>query len=143
MNVTLGPIGWLHTAACTCALLLPAAVWGANLEVDVRGAAAGKGAVHVALYDSKDKFLKAPSRKAVVQAGEHARFDGLAPGRYAVTLYQDENGNGSLDRNVFGIPSEPYAFGNDAKGSFGPPSFEAASVELPATGAQVTINLKR
>jgi|GEM_PF-927489 len=132
-------------------LLLPAAAAAtaasaasaASLDVDVRGAAAGKGTVHIALYDSKETFLKKPAHTITVQPGEHARFDGLAPGRYALSLYQDENGNGSLDRKMFGMPAEPYGFGNDAKGSFGPPSFDAASVELSASGTQTVVNLKR
>jgi uncharacterized protein (DUF2141 family)/uncharacterized membrane protein len=133
---------WGRTARLAL-LLLPAAVSAANLDVDVRGAAPAKGAVHVSLYDSKEKFLKSPARTMVVQPGEHARFDGLAPGRYALSLYQDENGNGSLDRKMLGIPAEPYGFGNDAKGSFGPPTFDAASVDLPVAGAQLVVNLKR
>lgn len=133
---------WGRTALLAL-LLLPAAVSAANLEVDVRGAVAGKGNVHVSLYDSKEKFLKTPLRTVVVPPGERAHFTDLAAGRYAVSLYQDENGNGSLDRKMFGMPAEPHGFANDAKGSFGPPAFDAASVEVPASGAQLVVSLRR
>jgi len=34
----------------------------------------------------------------------------VAPGRYAVSLYLDENDNGRLDSGLFGIPRSPSAF---------------------------------
>ncbi|TDO99542.1 DUF2141 domain-containing protein [Marinomonas balearica] len=37
--------------------------------------------------------------------------------------YQDLNDNQALDTNLFGVPTEPYAFSNNAKGRFGPPKF--------------------
>ena len=38
--------------------------------------------------------------------------------------------NEKLDTNFFGIPKEQFGFSNNAKGRFGPPSFESASFEL-------------
>ena len=32
-----------------------------------------------------------------------------------------------MDRNLFGVPKEQFGFSNNAKGNFGPPSFEDAS----------------
>ena len=66
--------------------------------------------------------LRAPG--AVIALGE------LAPGRYALFAMHDENGNGDLDRNLFGIPTESYGFSNDAAGTVGPPSFDAAAIEV-------------
>lgn len=135
---------WGRTAKPVAAALLLAATSAsaARLDVDVRGAAPGKGAIHIALYDSKDSFLHTAARKLVVQPGERASFDSLAPGRYAISLFQDENGNGILDRKMFGIPAEPYGFSNDAKGSFGPPTFEAAGIDLPAEGRQIAVTVR-
>jgi uncharacterized protein (DUF2141 family) len=59
---------------------------------------------------------------AVISLGE------LAPGRYALFAMHDANGNGDLDRNFFGIPTESYGFSNGAAGTVGPPSFDAAAV---------------
>ena len=62
----------------------------------------------------------------------------LPGGDYAVAAFHDENGNGERDRNVLGMPTEGYAFGNDAIGRMGPPTFEDAAVtvgEEPATAS--------
>ncbi len=41
----------------------------------------------------------------------------LEDGEYAISIYQDTNGNGQLDTKKFGIPKEPFGFSNyDGKG---------------------------
>ncbi len=60
------------------------------------------------------------------------RFERVPPGRYAVAVHHDENDDGKLQRGLFGAPSEGYGASNDAKGTLGPPSFEAAAFRLRA-----------
>ena len=64
----------------------------------------------------------------------------VKPGTYAVAVFHDLNGNGRLDRNFIGLPSEPYGFSNDV-GRRGPPSFEGAliTVKEPSTTVRVTV----
>lgn len=69
------------------------------------------------------------------------RFRDLPPGGYAAVAFQDVNGNGKLDKNLLGIPREPYGFSNSARGSAGPPKFSAAAVTLIPDGT-TTIVLK-
>jgi uncharacterized protein (DUF2141 family) len=115
----------------------------ASIEVRVQGVTA-KGKVLVAICD-KTTFLKdcAYSGSSTAVAGETVvTVDGVPPGAWAVLSYQDENSNGKLDRNVLGIPKEPYAFSRDARGRFGPPSFEDAAFELRDEKAVTTIKLR-
>lgn len=115
----------------------------ASIEVRVQGVTA-KGKVLVAVCD-KNTFLKdcAYSGSAPAKAGETVvTVDGVPTGSWAVLSYQDENDNGKLDRNVLGIPKEPYAFSRDARGRFGPPSFEDAAFELRDEKAVTTIKLR-
>jgi uncharacterized protein (DUF2141 family) len=51
----------------------------------------------------------------------------IQPGNYAVAIFHDVNQNGKLDKNIFGIPTEDYGFSNNARGSFGPPSYKDCS----------------
>ncbi|MBT5574281.1 MAG: DUF2141 domain-containing protein [Alphaproteobacteria bacterium] len=51
----------------------------------------------------------------------------LPDGIYAIGVYLDVNFNNKLDKNFFGIPSEPYGFSNNAKAFLRSPSFEKAS----------------
>jgi uncharacterized protein (DUF2141 family) len=48
---------------------------------------------------------------------------------HAVKLYHDANGNGELDRNMLGLPSEGYGFSNNG-GRYGSPAFEEASFTI-------------
>ena len=50
---------------------------------------------------------------------------------YAVSVVYDEDGNGKLNTGFLGIPSDPVGFSNNAKGTFGPPSFYKASFAFP------------
>ena len=65
---------------------------------------------------------------------------GLKPGRYAVQVFYDENGNGKVDRALFGIPKEGVGFSNDAKIKLGPPKWEEA--EFDYDGQERTIRLR-
>lgn len=103
-----------------------------------------EGNVMVALYDSEQAFDRggAPVRAVSVPAGQPVRFDGLRPGAYGVKAFQDLNRNGQMDTNPFGMPTEPYAFSNDARGHMGPARWADARLEVPAAGAAQTIRLK-
>ncbi|WP_267382955.1 DUF2141 domain-containing protein [Sphingomonas sp. GC_Shp_6] len=46
---------------------------------------------------------------------------GVAPGRYAIQAYHDENRNDKVDRNFLGLPKEGVGFSNDAKIVLFPP----------------------
>ncbi|MFC0252791.1 DUF2141 domain-containing protein [Massilia consociata] len=121
------------TLLLACALLLAAVpATGATVEVRVSGVAGGKGKVNVAVCD-RERFLKqcAYSASVPAQAGETVvSLKDIPPGTWAVLAYQDENDNGQLDRNFIGIPKEKYGFSRDAASRFGPPSFDAAAIEV-------------
>jgi uncharacterized protein (DUF2141 family) len=130
----------------SCGLLLAAAsvASAATVEVHVTGVAGAKGQVSVAVCD-RARFLKECVYSASIpaQAGENVlKVSGVPPGRWAVLAYQDENGNGQLDRKLFGIPSENYGFSRDARGRFGPPSFDEAAIEVKDDPTVATVKLR-
>ncbi len=61
-------------------------------------------------------------------------------GNYAVAAFHDEDGDGGLSTNFFGIPNEGFGFGNDARGSMGPPSFKDCVVNV-SNGGTIKIKL--
>ena len=65
----------------------------------------------------------------------------LDPGQYTIILFHDENGNGKLDKNALGVPTEPYGFSNNVRGFLGPPDFEEAIMEVNAGDKAVRIAL--
>ena len=68
-------------------------------------------------------------------------FRDVAPGRYAVKLFHDRNGDGELATNLFGIPSEPFGFSNNAPAQFGPPAFADAAFDVGEVGAAQSVSL--
>jgi len=66
----------------------------------------------------------------------------LPPGKYAVTAYHDENGNGSLDFDPTGVPTEGYGVSNDARNPLAPPEFAKAAFELRDQNKSVTVNIR-
>ena len=93
------------------------------------------GKIYVALYSSKDSFLKKPMKGTIISVTDGkatATFENVAAGTYAVSSFYDKNGNGKLDTNFLGIPKEPTAMSNNAKGSFGPPKFKDAKFTMKA-----------
>jgi uncharacterized protein (DUF2141 family) len=127
--------------------------------VAIDGIHSTRGTVMFGLYDSAEGFARAvdaadsvalliePTRYAAValRAKEAVKnivsFSNVDPGHYAVIVFHDENNNAKLDRGLFGMPTEPYGFSNDARSFFGAPSFDAAAVEVDGADQAVTIVL--
>jgi len=68
-------------------------------------------------------------------------FGAVPPGRYAVSLFHDENANGKLDKMVM-IPREGFGFSRDAPVHFGPPSFSAAAFDVGAMPVRQAIRMR-
>lgn len=124
-------------------------VRGANsIKVLVVGLHSNDGEVDCALFASADGFpgdsaKAARTAKSKIENGQAVCiFGGVAPGRYAIAVFHDENGNGKLDRNFMGIPKEGVGASNDAVGSFGPPKFDAARFYYPGDRSVLAIHVK-
>ena len=65
----------------------------------------------------------------------------LRPGQYAVAAYHDENGNGRLDIDPTGVPTEGYGVSNGARNPQAPPEFAKAVLELRDQNKSVTIDI--
>ncbi len=133
------------TTAFTAAIAIASGLFAAteahalDLTVEITDARSAQGAVNAALYGGEDGWLKTAqavqlqTRKADSPDGKTVMvFTGLSAGRYALSVYHDENGNGKMDHNIVGLPTERYGFTRDARGTMGPPSFADAAVDLRA-----------
>jgi uncharacterized protein (DUF2141 family) len=105
--------------------------------------------VDCALFESPQGFPTEVLRSAtnvmiikVRQTQARCDFADIPPGRYALAVVHDENMNGKLDTNAFGIPTEGYGFSNDVTGVFGAPAFSAASFAYDGRPLALTIRLQ-
>lgn len=114
-----------------------------TLKVDLTGLEA-KGTVRMAVFDSEEMYEGgAPVTGAnVTISAETATVSFELPaGTYAIKLYHDVNDNGEMDTNPFGMPTEPYAFSNNAKGNFGPAKWDKAAFELGSEPVTQTLSV--
>lgn len=104
-----------------------------KLEVTVKNIQELKGTIRMSVYSGEDNFMKKnPISKEVKVTGKEVTvvFENVKPGEYAISTYHDVDDNKELDTGFMGIPQEPYGFSNDARGSFGPPSYEKAKFKV-------------
>lgn len=103
-----------------------------------------RGQVMLALFDSEAAYDGAggPVRveRAEVSGGTvTVRFAGLPAGDYALKAFHDLDGDGEMDRNPFGMPTEPFVFSNNAVGNMGPARWERARFSASGDVAQTLI----
>ena len=108
-----------------------------TLTVTLEGVKTKTGAVMLSLSGTPESYDgKAPDAgQAMVPAINDVvttTFTGLPPGRYAIKAFHDVNGDGKMGSNPFGMPTEPFAFSNNAHGVMGPAKWDAAAFEVKA-----------
>lgn len=102
-----------------------------KLEIEVAGIKNNTGKIMLQLMDSAEKTVS-EQMSAIKDQKCTILIENLKPGKYAVRYFHDENLNGKMDTNFMGIPTEGYGFSNNAKGKFGPPSFDKWLFEISA-----------
>jgi len=107
----------------------------ATLELTVDGISTLEGQIAIVVFADSEGYETSsnPIGRAMVEVYGNtitAHFDGLESGPCAIKLFHDVNNNGELDKNLIGMPTEPFGFSNGAVVRFGPPSFEASTFTL-------------
>jgi uncharacterized protein (DUF2141 family) len=127
-------------ATLTCAT--PSVVEAATVVVDVVGVAPGHGRVFASLCaGGLDREFCPRGQVTLAQSGSiRFVFAAVPAGSYAVAVFQDVNGNGSLDRTPLGLPLEPFGFSNQV-GRLRRPTFAAAAFEVAGESVAVEVRL--
>jgi uncharacterized protein (DUF2141 family) len=118
-----------------------------ELTIILRGFENDDGMAMIALsntqedYEAKDDPYRGNSTKIVNKLTSWTISD-LPYGEYAIKVFHDEDEDGDMDTNFFGAPSEDYGFSNDARGSFGPASWEDAKFVFKLPRDTVYINVE-
>jgi uncharacterized protein (DUF2141 family) len=129
------------------ALLIAAPAAATDLTVNFTVTDVPTGQILMNLYDSEaahDRDGK-PVRQAAVPVKDGkavAQFEGLTPGRYAIKAFHDIDGNGEMGMTPFGMPTEPFAFSNNAQPQGGPPPWSASSFAVDGAAAATAITIR-
>ena len=122
-------------------LLVGSPAQAGDILVTVEGIQA-TGTVHAALVSGEQK--RWPEQPLRQQHSDDAqlRLADPPPGRYAIQLYQDSNGNGQLDQGRRGIPLEPVGFSANPPLVNGKPSPRDSQFEHGTADTHVHIRLQ-
>ncbi|MCX6351629.1 MAG: DUF2141 domain-containing protein [Bacteroidetes bacterium] len=120
-----------------------------NLLITFTGLADTKSAIIVSLYKPGAKF---PSKKGAFrrikltlngEASPTLTVKDLPYGSYAVSCYQDLDGNDIMTTNFMHIPKEPTGFSNNAKHGMFPPSFDDSKFNYSEKEFKQSIKLNK
>ena len=112
-----------------------------TLTVQVDGLDSNEGTVRAELTTAENYDGDGNVRASTLSIQDRkARWtiEDVPHGTYAVRLYHDEDDDGELDTNMFGVPQEAFGFSNDARGNMGPPDFEEAAFTLESDSLSMT-----
>lgn len=121
----------------------------ATMRLQFSNIDAAQGSIYLAVYDKRHKFLDETAvlfQKVipVVQSGNlEIALPELPAGTYAISCFHDVNGNGKLDTNFLGIPTEPYGFSNNARPKFRAPNWEEAKFDWQPGAEMLRIRLEK
>lgn len=131
--------------ALLCPLLAAGGPLPATIEVDVAGLRDTRGMIQACMTQSRAHFPDCRNdpravRVSVPAGSRSLRFTGVAPGRYAITLFHDRNANQKLDK-MMGVPREGFGFSRNPKIRFGAPRFDSVDIEIPNGFSRTSVRM--
>ena len=122
--------------SCLC-IFLGTTLFSQELTMRISGIKQGKGDILIAIFKGESGFPSETSkavellRAVPVNGKAELTIKTLPAGTYAVSLFQDSNGDGLLNTNFLGIPKEGYGVSNNAFNTFSAPVYKDASFAYP------------
>jgi len=107
-----------------------------------------EGKIYIAWYNKEADFTKEDKmhQAKVVEVRDKNTvavvFDNILPGTYAIAAFFDQNDNGKMDTNFFGIPKEKYGFSNNVRPMMRAATFKEASFVVTNKENTMSIRLK-
>ncbi len=139
------PISALAILPLTAANAAPTAL--GPIDVSITGLRNAKGNVLVCLtanpkaYPDCGKDPKSLKQLLPARPTLEARFEGVAPGTYAIALIHDENSNNRMDVALF-LPKEGFGMSQNPPIGMGPPSFKSAKFTYSGEALRLAIRTR-
>ena len=126
---------------------VPAGESTQTVAIHVSGLTNKSSNLYVAVFDSADGFPKPEHSRTTTTIpvdAESVEFSLSLPdsSTTGIAIFQDLNGDGKLTKNGFGLPTEPYGFSNNARSTFGPPSFSQAAFNVDEKTSPIEITVR-
>jgi uncharacterized protein (DUF2141 family) len=107
-----------------------------KVELNIQNLSCAEGFICIAVFTSDKEFK---TEKPFYEFKIHKNMNkcdtiktviSLPPGKYGISVLHDENLNGKMDYNFFGVPIEGFGFSNYYQQKLRKPSFDSFSFNL-------------
>lgn len=129
--------------------IFPAAVsYGQNTQITISGIRSEKGQLILNIFKDDDSYNKEKELKKLVFEKKAISRDlmiincDLAPGTYGITLIDDENKDGELNKSFIGIPKEGFGFSNFFMEKMKKPAFDDFKIIVKSKDNKISIKVK-
>jgi uncharacterized protein (DUF2141 family) len=109
--------------------LMPALQAQHQIDIEVTGIRNDNGRIMLQMMDENEKIVMQEMSPIKEKTSRFLLRD-VAPGRYGIRYFHDENGNSEIDTSAIGRPVEGYGFSNNPPARLGMPRFEKWLFEL-------------
>ncbi|MEO6151680.1 MAG: DUF2141 domain-containing protein [Croceibacterium sp.] len=137
----------MKSFVATAAMLLAiGSVAPAEVDVTLENLRNDRGLLRLCLTRDANHFPDCSGDPAAITASVAAnarlvRLTAPEPGRYALSVLHDANGNGRAD-SALGIPREGFGFSRNPVIRFGPPRFAAVVFEIGPGVVRQTVRMR-
>jgi uncharacterized protein (DUF2141 family) len=108
-----------------------------SVLIEVSGFKNTRGTLNCRLFTKAADFPDGDGivtlRVPITGSNTSCSFSIVEPGTYAIAVVHDENGNGKLDKNFVGVPSEGYGVSNNKTYALSAPKWDESTFKLGAT----------
>jgi uncharacterized protein (DUF2141 family) len=112
-----------------------------TLTLRITGIRNANGIIRFTLYRDSNFVEKRDVQIDANTLTAQTVFANLPRGVYSVNLFHDENMNGKMDTNLFGMPVEGYGFSNNPVKRMGKPGFDETNFPLNQPEAAIEIKM--
>lgn len=122
--------------------------YGQNTHINVSGIRSEKGQIILNVfknnedYEHEKVYKKIVFEKKKIENGIMTITCDLDQGIQGITLIDDENKNGELNKNLIGIPKEGFGFSNFVFEKLKKPAFNDFKLTVKPQNNKVTIKVK-
>lgn len=106
-----------------------------------------QGMVEVSLYDKSEAFLVKDQfiqkrRAKIVNGRAEIVCENIPFGKIAVGSYHDVDNDETYDKNIIGLPAEPYAFSKPPSCNWRKPRFEEVCIDFTRSGQVIKMEFR-
>lgn len=102
----------------------------AHLTLTVDNIKKPKGVIRAGLYSGEADYVSGQRHSGVQTEVSEVQvvmvFENIPVGEYGLKIIHDIDADGKMDTGLFGLPTEPFAFSNSARGFMGPATWKQA-----------------